>query len=378
MSDQTELLLSAILSIEAHLKQHFYLNTDPSLFSGRAGELLFLTEFNCWRQNPDAQPELLTMLELLLNDAESVYPDLSFGGGLSGIAWLTDFVMDRIDGCLDDSFHAGFAHLLMQSLQLAESSDFAELDFVTAKTGFAPFILRRNKAGDYQQLASQLKAFYTRHAFFDPAHGPLQQNTDTVDNGIAHGFAGPLLVLCHFADDPLISALLLQYSNWLLGVLDRQERQTMQQVGRYSHLAWCNGELAHTFVLLQIGLALGSTDIISTARRHAIRLSFARPHVRDASLCHGTAGIMFIFQLLASRFPVPELINAKQYWLTATLNGFKQSGLSAFDFYNGDGHEACCGLLEGYAGVGLCLLSVLAPTTQWSQCILLTSADSVT
>lgn len=317
------------------------------------------------------------MLERLLTDVESVYPDLSCGGGLSGIAWLTDFVMDRIDGCLDDSFHAGFGQLLMQSLQLAQSSDFAELDFVTAKTGFAPFILRRNKAGDCQQLASMLKAFYIRHAFFDSAQGLVHQNTDTVDSGIAHGFAGPLLVLCHFADDPLINTLLLQCSNWLLGALDRQERRTKQQRGRYSHLAWCNGELAHTFVLLQIGLALGSTDIISNARRHAIRLSFARPQVRDASLCHGTAGIMYMFQLLASRFPVPELINAKQYWLTETLNGFKKSGLSAFDFYNGTGYEACCGLLEGYAGVGLCLLSVLAPATQWSQCILLTSADSV-
>jgi lantibiotic modifying enzyme len=98
--------------------------------------------------------------------------------------------------------------------------------------------------------------------------------------------------------------------------------------------------------------------------------------VRDAGICHGTAGIAHIFNRLYRTTKQYRFQEAANYWCLETLKMSKfEDGFAGYKTWHTEeygGWQPCNNLLEGIAGIGLSLLSFVMPEDPaWDECLLL-------
>ncbi len=136
-----------------------------------------------------------------------------------------------------------------------------------------------------------------------------------------------------------------------------------------SRLAWCYGDLGVAAALWQAGKATAN-DLWSNKALEVYRFSTGRKDlqnaiVHDAGLCHGTAGIAMMFAYMYRETSDVEFKNARDYWIDQTLDMSRfidgPAGYKQFIANNGKHVEwkNSYSLLEGIAGIGFMLLSIL-------------------
>ena len=149
-----------------------------------------------------------------------------------------------------------------------------------------------------------------------------------------------------------------------------------------SRLAWCYGDLGIASALYQAGKTLKEERWVNKAVEIMLFTATQRRNlednsVRDAGLCHGTAGIEHIFYRMWWNTKLPEFKDAADYWFEQTLKmakfegGF--AGFTTFQMLNGkpmwvNDYE----FLTGIPGIGLALLTYhyeIEP--EWDECLLL-------
>jgi len=122
-------------------------------------------------------------------------------------------------------------------------------------------------------------------------------------------------------------------------------------------MAWCSGDLGVAAALLRAGRAAPDRALEEIAEAAAHRATFrSMPHdVSEPTLCHGTAGLLHVFNRLYHATGQTVFRNAAVRWLDDTLalcerdDGALVSELAR-------NHP---GLLTGAAGIGLALLAAI-------------------
>jgi lantibiotic modifying enzyme len=148
----------------------------------------------------------------------------------------------------------------------------------------------------------------------------------------------------------------------------------------YSRLGWCYGDLGIAHVLWQAAVALNNKDWQNTALKvlhhNTNRRNLLENGIRDAGLCHGSAGVAHIFRSLYLNTRIPEFRDTADYWLNITKQMAKYTdGLAGFKAWRTEkfgGDVKSDTLLEGIAGIGLVLLSLLkTDEMKWDECFML-------
>jgi len=147
--------------------------------------------------------------------------------------------------------------------------------------------------------------------------------------------------------------------------------------------AWCYGNPGIAATLRVAARAVGE----AAWERLAVELalgSAARPieqtGVRDASLCHGSAGLGHQYNRLYQATGEERLADAARYWFRRALDD-RQEGESVAGFltlgYRSDGQVDMVespGFLSGAAGIGLTLLAAVSPVApDWDRVLLISS-----
>jgi len=135
-----------------------------------------------------------------------------------------------------------------------------------------------------------------------------------------------------------------------------------------SRLAWCYGDLGISAALWQAAQSAGNKDwekiavdvwVDSTARK-----DIKENTVFDAGLCHGAAGIMHIYNRAYHYTGIDVFKELTLYWAEQTLKfAAYEDGYAGYkawrtEKYGGWAPEA--GFLEGIAGIGLALISLIS------------------
>jgi lantibiotic modifying enzyme len=136
-----------------------------------------------------------------------------------------------------------------------------------------------------------------------------------------------------------------------------------------SRLAWCYGDLGVAAALWQAGRVIGndlwSNKALEVYQFSAHRTDLQDAMVRDAGLCHGTAGIAMMFAFMYRETLDETFKNARDYWAVQTLNMSRfpdgYAGYKKFTMVDDKRFkwENSCIILEGIAGIGFMLLSIL-------------------
>ena len=136
-----------------------------------------------------------------------------------------------------------------------------------------------------------------------------------------------------------------------------------------SHLAWCYGDLGIGMALWQAGKSTNNSDwkekgfeiLLQTTQRQQYEDSF----VRDAGICHGSAGLAMIFHRMYLETGRNEFHDAIDHWLYKSLQKASfEDGLVGYKTFIKEEWICDYSLLNGISGIGLVLLTCLEDDKQ--------------
>jgi lantibiotic modifying enzyme len=242
---------------------------------------------------------------------------------------------------------------------------------------------RRKEEGGLEEILKRIAKEEGDRVFWE-SRNP-KTGVPEVNLGLAHGIPSILLMLSRETPGAcssllekgvafLLSCRMESSSNGSL-FPHRMVNGKPDQPGR---LAWCYGDPGVGAALWQIGANCGNEESKSEGLK-ILRVAASRKTARinrvyDACLCHGTAGLAVIFYKMGLVTGHDELIDAAEHWMRATLDhGTSEGGAAGYLYLTtGNRYVSNFSFLEGLAGTGLAILTLLEPDNLgWEKLLLL-------
>jgi lantibiotic modifying enzyme len=376
---------------------------SASLAGGLTGISLFFAYLDQARPGQGHDDTALTLLERAIDLTGDRLVLSGLYSGFSGVAW----VMEHLEGRLyespegEDSGEEAAAAL---EEHLRRSPWEREYDLIGGLAGFGVYALERlprpqgaeclrhtlarlaelretQPEGDSWRTPQAMVALYAREDFPE----------GNFNLGVAHGVPGVLPILAGASAAGLAEArpLLDEAVRWTLAQKMPPGSDSLfpysmapGHVPGPSRLAWCYGDAGVAAALLASALAVGEPAWKREALeigRFAARRPAGTAGIVDAGLCHGAAGVAHIFNRLYQASGDPVLRDAARAWFDWALD-FRKPGEGVGGFLSWGpggstdemGWRDDAGFLTGAAGVGLALLSAVAPIEPaWDRVMLI-------
>ena len=371
-------------------------DANPTLASGTAGIVLFLTEYAVSSGDSRMRRAACEGARTLIDSLADVPGSCGLMTGFAGIATA----ILEVSRLFPDDFPVSGAEAIDEAL--ADIVDVDEwphhLDIFGGLAGTGVYALLRPETNSrtLHKIVSVLSETAERSAdgitwFTPPRLLTVEMKAVAPEGeynvGLAHGTAGILSFLCDCAALGVVPAdneLLGGAARWLIA-------HTPDHLAPYAirsgvptppaRCAWCHGFPGISTALLKAGLITGDDALIASAKRsafYAATLSVNEAGVVDGCFCHGAAGIAYIFDALARVLSSERLATAADRWTDVLLDQRRdEEGIAGFLTYDngisvGSPYVADPTLLRGAAGIGLVLLSRLTrPATHWPSLLLL-------
>jgi class I lanthipeptide synthase len=366
-----------------------------SLADGHSGLALFFAYLHLALGRDEDADLSAALLERAIDAIGMSFATSSLYSGFPGVAWTAEHLQGRLfdpDGTDPGRDIADAVAGLLRRAGAAQPSDVCfktRFDLINGWTGLGVYALERwPRAGARECLdgaVGRLVAGADRSpdgiAWWTPPdllpdRARREFPAGYYNLGVAHGLPGAIGFLAGAAaagSSSEASALLPGAVRWLLRHrLPPGSRSAFpHSVGphgepRTTRLSWCYGDLGIAAALLAAARHTQQDawerEALELARRAAARVTEA-PEIKDACLCHGTAGVAHLFNRLFQASGDPALGDAARFWALRTLEvrqpGVGIAGFSAWrlDEQGREGWRDDPGLLNGAAGVGLALLA---------------------
>jgi lantibiotic modifying enzyme len=395
-----EEVLQEVRRLSAAL-QAYLRDTPPGapLAGGAAGLALFFH----WLEvtEPDGFAEQLA--EELLNaafEAVGAQPmSAALYSGFTGVAWAVQHLEDGRD---EDDALSDVDAALARRLQVSPWR--GDFDLINGLVGLGIYALERlpraaavrSLEGVVARLAELAEPRPEGLAWKTPPERMLPERRKQwpggwYDLGAAHGMPGIVAVLAGAirVDVAAAEARRLLDGAWRYLMAHRLPGPGAglpasvfpgTEVKR-ARAAWCYGTPGAALALFNAARALGDTareaEVLALARE-AARRPVEDSGVVDAGLCHGSAGLLHIFNRFFQATGEAVFADAARTWLEHTLRlktpGQGIGGYAAWSL--GAGDELTWvdkpGLLEGTGGVALALLAAASPVEPtWDRVLLM-------
>jgi hypothetical protein len=323
----------------------------------------------------------------------------SLYSGLTGVGWAVAHLQCRLRGVAGEDDLAEIDEALLDHLE--QSPWRGEYDLIEGLVGFGVYALEglpRPAATDclervVDRLAESAKSQGESTTWWtDPAWLPSETRAEFPGGyynlGLAHGVPGVIGLLgqvcaagvAHDKARPLLDGAV----RWLLDQ-DGQDSFANWVVpgttGNKARLAWCYGDPGVAAALLGAARCVEEpaweAAALAIARRAAQRPS-DQSGVRDAGLCHGSAGLAHLFNRMFQATGEPWLAEAARAWIERTLTMRRPGqGIGGYEAWNSDEAggptwSADPGLLNGATGIALALLAATTSIEpRWDRMLLL-------
>jgi lantibiotic modifying enzyme len=376
-----------------------------SLAGGQAGEALFYAYLALHTSDAAAADRAADLLDQAAEALASTPLPPSLYGGFPGVAWT----MEHLRGRLFEEEMEGDEDPLQEIDEallapLSRSPWPGEYDLIGGLVGLGVYALERlphpTAAAMLEQIVNRLDELAERldggTAWFTPPERlPEWQreiHTRGVYNlGLAHGIPGVVAVLAGVAGAGVAAGrarpLLDSTVRWLLA--RRYGPEMSSCFGTHyaswespapSRLAWCYGDPGVAAALLAAARAVGNSEWERQALDVALDAAerdVSTALIRDAGLCHGTAGLGHLFNRMFQTTGEERLAGAARFWFEQAL-GMRadREGIAGFRAWEvnpsgGSSWRTDPGFLEGAAGIGLALLGALSTVEPaWDRMLL--------
>lgn len=373
--------------------------TQPcGLYNGLCGQLLFLYQLSVFKPDWVDEAQFNHKLEFVQDVIPYLSEQVDLCNGLSGVAWLLEYFNQSQGEDYEALMCEPIDEMLVDYIQAKPWA--GEIEFIYGLAGVGCYAARRGRHQQALGLYELIVSFYEQQAieveggicWSQPKDSNFRLNKDTEHEfnlGLAHGVPGIISSLLQACEVQALreraTVLVTSSCDWLVAQADKSIRNISYYgsfVGdeRNTRLGWCYGDITIALTLVRVGKALNRQDYIDFAKTVALDCAtrdVKKAMIRDAGLCHGSAGLAIIFKLLYQHFELPALHKACEHWLDYTLDLYRQDGLQGLNMFNGQSqtYESSVSLLTGDAGVALCLLGLLddgqTSKDSWLDCMAL-------
>jgi len=404
--NQKEQLQEKLKEIDRILRDTYQDHTEIGVLSGISGLALFQFYYGKLlgeESNTDVGAEMLSLVIQKINEGYSYH---TFCTGISGAAWAMELL--KQEGFIDLDTDALFSELddfLVASMERTQS-EIVFYDFLHGSIGVGYYFLKRYQNTQSAVLKTRYKKILLRIvAALDES---AQKDSETArwesflikEDGLrgfnlslSHGissiinFLSRLVIYDDFYTE--VKDLLQQSVRYVLSLKSIDTSSTSafpnwvtleSEKSDNTRLAWCYGDLGVGLSLWKAGKALNNISLSETAIAVLVhstqRRDLAEAKVIDAGLCHGTFGIMHIYNYMYTETQEVAFKEAADFWMQEALNmAVHKNGHAGYMQWKAgetNGWKKESNLLEGIAGIGLSIISYLAPfDTQWDECLLM-------
>jgi lantibiotic modifying enzyme len=419
-ADNEKVLIKEILHKISEAIDACDIATDSyGLLSGLAGELLFQFEFNKFTPGGIDENVFTEKLNLLQDQLYSHVNHLNLGRGLLGQSWFIELLNQSQGEAYDEDLCEDIDRVVIRALSIDVWP--GEIELVLGLGGFSVYASRRYKKSKNSQMMELIVSHFENLAintsdigvsWSQPINSVYRFEKSIPDKlefnlGLAHGIPSIIASLLPALKIPELydraKKLLTKSCNWLMQqelepkLSDHENKvkhscfssfctgsNNMSGVdidpsdyeNNTSRLGWCYGDLTVALTLARVGKALGNVEYLDKALEislHAAQRNHISGAINDAGLCHGSAGLALIFQLLYEEIEAPELLLAANMWVKFTLELYKEKGIEGLYAFLADNKKYVydTSFLTGLSGIGLCLLSALGQEADWADCLLM-------
>lgn len=328
------------------------------------------------------------LISEIFEEVNKDYTIHTWAGGLAGVGWMMEHLVqnDFVEADTDEILEALDPFLHKAMIYDIEKGNY---DFLHGAVGTGTYFLNRlskKESADYlKELVDHLdklkhepkdiKGAFAWESTLDHEKGSKGYNL-SLSHGIAAiiAFLGKMLEKGIYTEK--VSSLLNGAVTFLLGnSLDTTEFSSNfpSWIGAEypigpSRMAWCYGDLGIGISLLQAARAAGNKEwekkAVDTILHSTARKDVKENSVIDAGLCHGASGIGHIYNRMYHYTGHETFKESAIYWLEETLKmAVYEDGYAGFKAWHTEkygGWVAEAGLLEGVAGIGLMLISMIS------------------
>jgi lantibiotic modifying enzyme len=380
------------------------------LLGGTAGVALFYAYLQSITQDDSILENLQQELEKSIALYNVLPADFSWGYGVAGLGWL---IMELDSLNFLDAENSGILSLnnidkvIDESLRADEASK--DYDCFSGIVGKGLYFLKRQNG--FSKVALSKIVRILDDISLDDANGKYwlayqqdkKNESDLIVNiGMAHGLpsiASFLIMVYEAGIEPaLTKSLIVDCCNWILsrgftigGIAHfpfyvNVALTDVQSENIPSRHAWCYGDLGIAYTLLYAAETLNIDEYyqigLSTALKMAESRDINQCLVKDASICHGSSGVAFIFHKLYRMTRHTKLKEAADFWLGQSLDMlYHKEGIGGYKYWTMDdskntgSYADVHGFLEGASGVGISLLAYAYPefasAFQWHKLMLI-------
>ncbi len=393
MRKQIEAKLTALRHDFAQKDERFAEN--HSLLSGQSGMLLFELYYQRFVDKSDEKMEN-ELVEMITSEIQSPIHSSTYCNGTAGFAWFLHHLNHQNFMELDEELFSQYDELIYQNAVTEFKGD--NHDFLHGALGQLFYLVERfQKAPSVEpylnQLLDLLVAAGTEHAdgiFW--AETPVMLDEEEKENYIinlhlSHGQAAKIMVLAKMVKYGLSNAkpVLEKAINYLLNVTNENQSDAVfpdrivdGKKAAYSHMGWCRGNISIALALLNSAVILKNDELKTTAENIALHTlknnTKEKARINDFALCHGTCGLVQMYNRLHEITGNEQFKAAADLWMTFTLAANHTGGISGFKSWNNHIEKWMndYSLLSGAAGVGLALIGHISPENRaWDESFLL-------
>lgn len=370
-------------------------NNYLGLFTGDIGSAIFFFNMYKYFKNEDYLKYSVEIIENNINQINLSDKNYSLSSGISGIGWALDyFYKKKFIYYKDKNLFKSINNYIFDEMNVFfEKKDY---DFIHGALGIGFYLLTvkdlKIKKNTIESIISNLDS--QKHVFDNEFIAWIDDSKSTNNElyynlGLAHGIASIIAFLNKiYLQDSTNSKNNYLLENSIKFLLDKELNYNENgfhfqnyysipcQKLEKSRLGWCYGDIGIATVLYNAGVSLRNNEIINKSieilKNNTSRKNLIESKVHDAGICHGSSGIMHMYNKIYNHTKLIEFKKAREFWMEKTLEIIEeQSGEYKPNNYSEYFKNDIC-LLTGVSGIGLTLLGYLDNQyMDWDECLLL-------
>lgn len=367
-------------------------NADFSLLGITGGKILFYSYLYRAERNKKHLDNAILLLNDYIYKFNTEINSITFADGLVGLSSLIRHL--QIYDFIDSSYEIPDEITECIYKYTIKSITHSQDDFFYGSGGALLFLIqdclysKKSKAWGY--VSNIIKALkYKGRPLFRQKGAKIFN----IQAGIPHGYASWIILLCKIYNlgiekticldilDNLVSYYIPYiYNSYNGDSFFPQTLQSNEEISIHSRLGWCNGDIPCLYALLTYSELIKNEQlqyrIIKLLTDVSHRRDLKRYSVCDAGLCHGSAGIMYIFNKLYNKYKTKDFWESFVFWKQVTLSlGNNIENPTGYMTVRYDGskiiYETSETFIEGVAGIGLAIISILYGIDTWDDFLLL-------
>lgn len=376
------------------------------MFSGHSGIVLFLLYYKHYSQNEKYGDIANQILEDIFHSVNKLNRmSLYIADGVSGL-FSTLFHLQEYE-IIDKHFfdyNANLDEIIFK--RILNELKLRNYDFFYGNAGLLFFLYKRLKSEpnneELSQFIKNIIDILSHYLQINKNYFAFHKRNDGVVNfGTPHGITSWILILCKIEEkfpyrynitplvesiiQPLLHCTKKTYGNsYFPDTLDLSIPNGTKLADYNSRLAWCYGDLLCAISLASYSKLTNIEELNHITKSIILncsqRINLKKNHIRDAGICHGSAGLVTIFCNIDRKMSdiiQTDLSETINYWLEQTLKFSRyRIGFAGYCSATFTGKrykpQPRLDFIAGTSGIGLSMIGFMKKElSSWDEFLLL-------